>query len=352
MKNYNVIGIMSGTSLDGIDIALCSFHLLKNKWEYKIVKAETYQYTNIWKKRLTELPKSNALKFVETNIEYGKLLGETINKFLNTYNLKADFISSHGHTIFHQPDKHITSQIGDGATIAAITGIDVICNFRTMDVALSGQGAPLVPIGDELLFSDYDICINLGGFSNISFKKNNIRIAFDICPCNIILNYLSNKLNKPFDDKGKIACSGKCNTKLLNQLNNIDYYKKSYPKSLSREWLENNFIPLIDDYNIDICDKLNTVTEHIATQISKYTNIKDNLKILITGGGAKNDYLIKKLKAKTKNTIIIPDNIVIDYKESLIFAFLGVLRKEEQINCLKSVTGAIKDNTGGCIYKA
>lgn len=342
---------MSGTSLDGIDVALCLFENNNDKWNYEILKANTYKYNENWKKRLIKLPEASALKFVETNIEYGKLIGETVNKFLKTHNLKADFISSHGHTIFHQPDKNITSQIGDGAAIAAQTGIDVVCDFRTTDVALSGQGAPLVPIGDELLFSDFDQCINLGGFSNISFNKNNKRIAFDISPCNIILNHLSKKINLHFDDKGKIACSGKTNYDLLNKLNNIDYYKKSYPKSLSREWLENNFIPFIDDYDIDICDKLNTLTEHIATEISVFTNTKNKQKILITGGGAKNDYLIKKIRDKTKNKIIIPNDNIIDYKESLIFALLGVLRKEGKINCLKSVTGAKKDNIGGCIYK-
>ncbi len=350
MKEFNVIGVMSGTSLDGVDIAYCKFIQTEIKWNYRIEKAVTYEYSEDWISKLSNLEKESAFNYVKTHIEYGHYLGNLIKAFIDENSLKVDFIASHGHTIFHQTDKMITSQIGDGAAIAAETNSKVVCDFRTLDVALGGQGAPLVPIGDMVLFKEFDFCLNLGGFSNISYENSNERKAYDICPVNIILNYLANKINKAYDYEGKCAEKGIINEPLLVELNELDFFKQISPKSLGKEWLYHDFIPIIEKYDITIEDKLRTVIEHIAIQINIATNFIKNKKILITGGGAYNDFLIRRISSLTSHQIIIPDSKTVEFKEALVFAFLGVLRVLEEKNCLKSVTGAKSDSVGGAIY--
>ena len=349
MQTYLVLGIMSGTSLDGLDIALCEFSF-NNKWSFKIIKAETLQYSDLWKEHLSDANKLSGIDLLKLHKEFGQFIGTYVNTFLNDTNQKIDFIASHGHTVFHQPDKQITLQIGDGAEIAARTNITTISDFRSLDVALSGQGAPLVPIGDELLFSEYDYCLNIGGFANISFKENNKRLAYDVCPANIILNLLAQKLNNPYDKDGKLGQSGNISPELLKKLNNINYYQLPYPKSLGKEWLDNVFTPILNATNIPILDKITTIYEHIAEQISKSFHKNSPTSVLITGGGAYNQYLIERIKQKTNTQILIPKPQIIEFKEALIFAFLGVLRFNKQINCLSSVTGAKKDSSGGTIY--
>jgi len=350
---FNCIGTMSGTSLDGLDLALCSFKLVDNKWNFKIRYTHTYKYNTIWKNQLSEADKLSGLELMFLHNKFGDYTAEKVNEFLSEKNEKIDFIASHGHTIFHQPEKGFTLQIGNGANISAKTGITTICDFRATDVAMGGQGAPLVPIGDKLLFTEFGSCLNLGGFANISYNNNNdVRIAYDICPVNILINYLVEPLGLEFDKNGAKAKEGIANQELLNKLNNLPFYSEPGPKSLGKEWLLNEVIPLLQQYNIPTVDKIRTVYEHIAEIISSILNTSTQGKVLITGGGAHNGYLIDLLKAKTKNTIEIPDKELIDYKEALIFAFLGVLRYTVSINCLQSVTGARKDNIGGAIYLA
>jgi len=350
MKQYNAIGIMSGTSLDGVDIAFCVFQKKLNKWNFEIVKAQTFDYDNTWKEKLSSLHLSNAYGFVKTHSEYGDYLGKLVNIFLENNNLKPDFIASHGHTIFHQPEEKITFQIGDGSNIAAKTNLTVVSDFRSLDVKLGGQGAPLVPIGDKLLFSQYDYCLNLGGFANISFdNEGNERIAFDICPVNIVLNKIAADFDLAFDDKGKISKSGNLNPQLLLKLDDLNYYKQKNPKSLSKEWVIAHFEPILQKFKIPPSDKLRTLCEHFAKQISKSISHKKSKSLLISGGGAHNDFLISRIKAHSNHKIHIPEKTIIDFKEAMIFAFLGVLKIRGEINCLKSVTGAIKDSSGGVI---
>ncbi len=339
---------MSGTSMDGLDIAFCSL-IKKDKWEFKIIKAETVEYSIEWLNKLKTIHSKSGAELIELHNAYGKELGLRVNRFIEKNKIQADFIASHGHTIYHQPGKEFTFQLGAGSAIAATTGITTISDFRTLDVNLGGQGAPLVPIGDKLLFSMYDYCLNLGGFANISYDNQSKRIAFDICPVNIILNRLAAELNEKFDNKGKLASSGLVCNALLDELNKLDFYKTTGPKSLGIEWLEKNFIPILAQYEIPVNDKLRTITEHIAAQLNEAIPGLDK-KILITGGGAYNDFLIDRFKAYSKNKIIIPDADVINFKEALVFAFLGVLRLRNEINCLSSVTGASRDSCSGCIY--
>jgi len=352
MKLYNVIGIMSGTSLDGLDICYCSFSLSNtDKWNFKINSSSTIELNTHLKTKLSQAISFSGLDLALLNNELGDYIGLSINNFINEQQINRNdinFISSHGHTIFHQPEKKLTLQIGNGANISSITKLPVVCDFRTNDLSLNGHGAPLVPIGDHLLFTEYDYCLNFGGIANISFQ-NNDRVAFDICPTNMVLNHLAKQLGKEYDSNGNIAKSGNLNIELLDQLNNLEFYKKAPPKSLGYEWVEQNIFSLLNDYDISIEDKLGTFTEHIAQQIAKH--IKPNSKVLVSGGGVYNTFLIERLKQISNCVIIIPSNEIIDFKEALIFAFLGVLRVRLESNCLKSVTGASQDNIGGCIYQ-
>lgn len=347
---------MSGTSLDGVDIAHCFFKHDNKKWKFEILHAETISYSDEWRNRLNDLHYSDALTFIKTHAELGKYYGLLINNFIEKHTIKPGLICSHGHTIFHQPGNGFTSQIGEGAQIAAATGIDTVCDFRSKDVALGGQGAPLVPIGDRLLFGEYDFCLNLGGFANISFEKNNQRIAFDICPVNMALNSLAAEAGLIYDDKGALAAAGIINNKILEKLNQLEFYSQPPPKSLGKEWFEKYFELVIQATSVTIKEHLRTVTEHIAQQIAAVISLQISpadssvQKVLVTGGGAHNTFLVNCISSKTKAKLIVPEKKLVDFKEALIFAFLGVMRINNEINILQSVTGSAKDHIGGAVY--
>lgn len=348
-QNYNVVSVMSGTSLDGIDLLFTKFSF-SDKFKFEIIKYETVAYSKLLKQKLKALVHFSIDELKEIDIEYSEYLAHKILKFIQSNNIESiDFVASHGHTALHKPEERYTYQIGNRQIVSDILNQKVICDFRVQDVELGGQGAPLVPIGDKLLFSDYDYCINLGGFANISFENNNTRIAFDICPVNIILNFYTNKLNLDYDDKGEIAKSGNINQSLLDSLNNLEFYELQPPKSLGLEWVLEHVFPLIEKTNIKIKDILRTVVEHAAIQISKYINSKDKT-VLITGGGAYNLFLIERIKTLSEAKIMIPDNTIIEYKEALIFGLLGVLKSRNEVNCLASVTGAKYDHSSGKIF--
>ena len=350
-KTYKVIGVMSGTSLDGIDLAAVEFTILDQKWSFKILEKETISYTENWVNQLKEAVTFSEEKLTQLNENYTILLGGIIKDFINKYRLEdIDAVCSHGHTILHQPQNGFTLQIGNLPTIAKIVGTRVVCDFRVQDVQLGGQGAPLVPIGDRILFSEYDYCLNLGGFSNISFEENNNRIAFDISPVNTVLNFYANKLGLDYDDKGEISRFGKLNSDLLNELNELEYYSKPFPKSLGFEFVKEIVLPLIENYPIAIEDKMHTFTEHIALQTAKVLPSK-NGKLLVTGGGAYNTFLMERMQFHLPSLkIIIPDAEILEFKEALIFALLGVLKLRDEINVLGSVTGAKKNHSSGLIF--
>ncbi len=346
----NVLGIMSGTSLDGLDLALCEFIRKGKRIDYNIVAAETLPYTAEWQKTLANAHTLSGWELTWLDREYAKFTAEAVNSFIARHNLKVDLISSHGHTIFHRPDKGVTLQIGNGNVISALTGISVVSDFRTGDVALGGQGAPLVPIGDEMLFGDYDFCLNLGGFANISYNQDGKRIAYDICPVNIVINHLMQLIDQPLDRNGELGRTGQVLPFVLNKLNSLEYYQKQYPKSLGREWLASEFLPIINKVDAKIEDKLRTVYEHIAMQIALTVEGSPMGKgIFLSGGGAYNDFLHELISAKARHAIIIPEHLIIEFKEALIFALLGYLKINGEINCLSSVTGASLDSSSGAI---
>jgi anhydro-N-acetylmuramic acid kinase len=335
---------MSGTSLDGIDLAFITFTFEKDKWFYKLGACETITYSDYWHGELKNLVNKKNDYIKKIDIKYGKFLAENLNNFILKYDLSIDLICSHGHTIFHQPQKKFTLQIGDGKTISDICRKPVVYNFRDLDVQLGGQGAPLVPVGDHLLFSEYHFCVNLGGFSNISYLKNEKRVAFDISPLNVILNKYANLLGFNYDDQGKIARSGSLIKNLFNDLNKLEYYDNEAPKSLGTEWVNEKFIPVVEKYKEKNNNILRTCLEHFAFQIGK--QLKEG-NCLFTGGGVLNHFLMERIKFYSNAEIIIPERKLIDYKEALIFGFLGILKLKNQINCYKSVTGASQDSISG-----
>jgi len=352
-ESYNVVGVMSGTSLDGIDLAHVQLTNKEGVWGYQIKQAQTIAYTDAWVNRLKSAIDFNTDDMWNLNEEYTALLGEVIKNFIaKNYITNLDAVCSHGHTILHCPQGGVTLQIGNLPQIANLCEQIVVCDFRVEDVALGGQGAPLVPVGDKLLFADIDYCLNLGGFSNISFEESSNRIAFDICPVNTVLNYYANQLGLDYDDGGKIAANASLIAPLLEQLNKLDFYAGPYPKSLGFEFVKQTVLPLMETYKETAQNKLHTFVIHIATQIANVIKLKgEKSSLLITGGGAYNTFLIDTLRALLPSiSIVVPDDKTIQFKEALIFALLGVLKLRGEVNVLGSVTGAPVNHSAGFIY--
>jgi len=350
-EKFKVLGVMSGTSLDGIDCAVVEFTKYNGVWSFDFISGKTTAYSKDWQNKLQYAIHLSDTDLHLLNIEYTYFLGEFLADFIVDNNLTdLDFISSHGHTVLHQPENGITLQMGNLPTVTDMLSLPFVCDFRVQDVNLGGQGAPLVPIGDRLLFADYDYCLNLGGFSNISFEENNVRIAFDICPVNTLLNHFAKKLGKDFDESGNFAATGTVNQDLLNELNNLSFYNQQGPKSLGIEQVNAVYLPMIEKYQLTAQDHLATVTDHIAYQIASILT-KENSKLLVTGGGAFNEHLINRLKFfAPKTTVVLGSKELIEFKEALIFAFLGVLRVTNTDNVLCSVTGASKNHCSGNIF--
>lgn len=340
---------MSGTSLDGLDIAYCEFEEQNGRWSYRIIESETVPYTDDFRKRVIAMENASAVEFSSFDVELGHYFGRLTREFIDKHSLTPDFVCSHGQTIFHQPDKGYTTQIGNLAALCSEVRMKTIGDFRTLDVMLGGQGAPLVPIGDLLLFADYDNCLNIGGFSNISRKKDGKITAFDICPVNIVLNHLCGKIGLPFDKDGDIAANSAVDNKLVEKLNALPYYEsKNTGKSLGKEWVLSNVFPLLESSGLSIESQIASYTLHAAEQISK--NILSG-RTLVSGGGAYNTHLVSLIRRNTRFEIEIADKTTTDYKEAMIFAFLGVLREREQVNCLASVTGAKQNTCGGSVVQ-
>jgi len=366
IRTFKAIGLMSGSSLDGLDIAFCELAFAHSESpslsEWRLLHAETLLFSEHWKAILTTLPTGSALQLAEAHANFGAHIGDLVNQFLEKHQVVPDFIASHGHTIFHYPDQHFTTQIGDGAAIAARTRCTVIDNFRAQDVALGGQGAPLAPLADRLLFSDYDFCLNLGGIANITFRADGGRyVAYDIGGANQVLNALVQTIDLPYDDKGRLAASGKLNAKLKALADAPAFFSLPYPKSLDNGWVREALIPLFLNFDCPLEDKLHTLCVHLAEQIA--VHIRRTLQtegvqrpayqLLATGGGAMNDFLmacIRQTCALEKVEIAVPEAAIIGFKEAILMALMGALRMMEQPNCLSSVTGAARNAVGGSVH--
>jgi anhydro-N-acetylmuramic acid kinase len=357
-NKYSIIGLMSGSSLDGLDIALCEFEYIdKGQIDWKIITAKTYEYSPKWQLRLEKLPEQSALIYAKTHSYFGHYMGELVNQFIEETGADPDCIASHGHTIFHYPNQMMTAQIGDGAALATKTGFPVISDFRTHDIALKGEGTPLAPTVDRYLFSEYEFLLNLGGIANVTQQTTEKRIAFDITPCNQILNALAHLLGQEYDDDGKTAASGDMIPALEKLLNTFPFYKNPYPKSLDNQFIINKFLPKVLKFEGSIADKLHTCCkvfgQQIAISMNQLKKDKQESKLLVTGGGAYNSFLIQCIQEQLNKSInlILPDSIIIEYKEALLMALLGLLRIKNQTNCFSEITGAMQDSIGGAIYQ-
>ncbi len=351
---------MSGSSLDGLDIAYVQLEEVRGKWSFEILHTDCISYTAEWTTNLRNAADMSVPAFLKLHTAYGKLIGNAVNAFINRHDLghKVHFIASHGHTVFHEPAQQTTFQIGDGASIAALTGLPVISDLRMMDVALGGQGAPIVPIGDRLLFGNYDYLLNLGGIANITVQAgDNNSIAFDVCPANQILNALALREGKPMDENGAMAAKGSLLFDVKDQLANNAYYHTTAPKSLSNEAAQNIAEAVLHDSTNTTQDLLHTFCNHIADQVAAAVHqcpvSSESKTMLITGGGALNTHLIAEIKKRLEPaqvTIDVPSIPVVQYKEALVMALIGALRWREEINVLGSVTGASRDSAGGALW--
>ncbi len=355
MKIYKVLGLMSGTSLDGLDLAYCHIWKTTTGWDFSLKNTHSIDYSEALKEQLKNAIFLPAEELLQLHNTYGTWLGKQCREFIELHSLEVDFIASHGHTTHHQPQLGLTFQIGSGQHLANESGRKTICDFRTHDVALGGQGAPLVPIGDRLFFGEYDFCLNLGGISNISFEHNGNRLAYDIGLANMILNHITQKINLNYDKDGAMAKKGSINQSMLGQLNQLEYYQLPFPKSIGYEWFVEKVAPIVDATQDSIENLLHTSIHHICEQIAKQLNlqkIKTENTLLVTGGGALNGFLMDTLQEKVgdKTKVIKPSKTLVEFKEALVFALMGVLREENAINCLRSVTGAKRDSSGGVIF--
>lgn len=364
---YRVIGIMSGSSLDGLDLVFAEITENSGAWGFEIVAAACYPYEAEWKNRLQQATSLNALDYQLLHADYGHYLGNAVNRFIEEKALhyQVAFIASHGHTTFHLPGKKMTAQLGDGAALAAETGLPVITDLRALDVAFGGQGAPIVPIGEKLLLKGHDLFLNLGGIANISFNNSDKYIAFDVCPANRVLNALAQEAGTEYDEGGKLAATGQIEHGLLKKLNDLDYYLQPYPKSLANSFGTDVVYPLIKSFSLSTADALRTYVAHIVEQIKKSIvesdwSIENNYKLqttayklLATGGGALNTFLVDELRAVLSVfsiDILVPDERLVNYKEALIMALIGVLRWRQEYTVLPSVTGAVRASIGGALW--
>lgn len=349
---------MSGSSLDGVDIIFTELNEKAGKWEFEILNSDCISYTKNWEEKLKNAVSLPAYDYQRLHSEYGHYLGELINSFIAKNNLhhQVHLIASHGHTTFHDPENKMTHQLGDGAAIAAITRLAVVCDLRALDVALGGQGAPIVPMGEKLLFHNHKFFLNIGGIANVSIHNENDSIAFDVCPANRVLNMLAAEEGLSYDKGGHLASKGNVHDLLYERLNQEDFYKLGGPKSLPNSFGTEIIFPMIDSFQISTADKLATFVEHIAFQVKEslkpYTK-NEGQPLLITGGGAYNTFLTERILShltKINFTINLPTAEIIENKEALIMALLGILRLREEYTVDSSVTGADSSSIGGALW--
>ncbi|MEM9325340.1 MAG: anhydro-N-acetylmuramic acid kinase [Bacteroidota bacterium] len=357
MKKYQVLGVMSGTSVDGVDLAFVRFsEKEEGQWTYEVQAAATLDYDEEWESKLQGAVQLSAVDLLVLNNSYGGWLGNQVKAFLEAQELeKPDFIASHGHTVYHQIDKGMTYQLGSGYHLSQAAGCRVVADFRSLDVALGGEGAPLVPIADEYLFGQFDFCLNLGGIANVSYKQGDLRRAFDIGLSNMLLNHLTQASGMKYDAGGALARSGSLSKGYFEQLNALPYFQLPSPKSTGFEWFADEILPIAEQFNhLSLADALHTVVHHVAFQVAESINgIGQNGRIMVTGGGAKNDFMIDLIReyAAAGLEVVVPDQQIVAFKEAIAFGLMGVLRMEGKVNCFASVTGASSNTSGGIIFE-
>ncbi|RYY31524.1 MAG: anhydro-N-acetylmuramic acid kinase [Chitinophagaceae bacterium] len=358
---YRAIGIVSGSSLNGLDLAFAEVQETSGRWTAEILAAERFPYTAAWKDKLRAAASLNVKAHLQLHIEYGRYIAETVRKFIDTNNLhfKVQLIACHGHTSVYDPAHHICSVLGDGATIAALTGINVVTDVRCIDLSLGGKGAPIYPIAEKLLFPDNHISLHLGANAVLSGHHNNFYQSLEVCPANKLLDMIAQRDDKPFDPAGAMAAEGKLDSRLLTIINELEYYRLPYPKTLSLDFASDVIYPLVDDLSLTVQDALRTVVEHIAVQVAsafRYLNQQHQFpsgRLMLTGGGANNEFLVSRIAgnlAADGVEIIVPDKSTVNFKESLAMALIGILRWREENNVFSYITGASRDSIGGAVW--
>ena len=351
-KSYLVIGVMSGSSLDGLDLAACRFEPKENTWDFSIKATDFLPYEEKHRRDLSQLGNASGIELIKAHADYGTWTGEQVKLFIEKHRLNPDLIASHGHTIFHEPSQGFSFQLGSAAHIAAACGLPCASDFRNTDMAHGGQGAPLAPVSDFDLFPEYDVCVNLGGIANISYTdEDGQRLGYDITVCNLILNHLSIAFGEAYDKDGLFGKGGNLDSSLLLDLESIDYYKHRGAKSIDKVWFYNHILPHFSKASSSIEDQMHTAYIHIAKMIATHIEkAGQTSKVLLSGGGAKNKYLVQLIQENTSTKICIPSDEIIDFKESLLMAYVGLLRLLEKTNSVSSVTGASEASSGGGIY--
>lgn len=355
-----ILGLISGSSLDGLDMAICQFdEQATSQLEWEVIHTQTAGFPEGLLSRLVRSTELSTRELMELEVEFSKFCASESLDFLTKAKCSVDYIASHGHTVFHYPEDGYTVQIGKGSIIAELTGIPSISDFRSNDIALRGQGAPLAPIVERYLYPGYNVYFNLGGIANFSIhEKSNIR-SIDSCPCNQVLNFLISANGLPYDDRGRVARSGKVNDQLLKEWSSLEYFKLSGPKSMDNSWVHQIFIPVMNKYHLSMKDALATMVEFTALQLSK--DISKLLQLdsitqmsgFVTGGGAYNDYLLERMTyhfQKLGLSLEVPDAQTIEFKEAILMSLMGYLRILERPNTIPTVTGAAKMSIGGAVY--
>ncbi|MDA0931663.1 MAG: anhydro-N-acetylmuramic acid kinase [Bacteroidetes bacterium] len=346
-----MLGLMSGTSLDGLDLCLAEFLFSDQVWKFQIFDFQTIPYTETWKQKLATAHSLEAEDLSHLDRLYGRWLGEQSVAFLS--DKPVDLIASHGHTIFHQPARGFTLQIGHGGVLHTTTGIPVVNDFRSEDVADGGQGAPLVPVGDALLFGAYAACLNLGGFSNISWEtQHGQRLAGDLVPINLVFSEILKPLNIDFDSEGQLSLTGNVDSSVLKELNALPMMQRAFPRSFGREDLEAEVFPVLLRHSLSIPDTLATSREWMAGNISRHLNLNGIKSCLLSGGGSYNTALVQSIQEKTTCTLAIPSAQLVEAKEALIFGFLGLLRALGEVNVWHEVTGSRCSGSRGSLWGA
>ncbi len=356
---YKVIGLMSGSSLDGLDIVFAEVSEEAGAWGFEIVAASCYAYDSGWKARLQTATQLSAFDYQLLHVQYGAYLGAAVNRFVEEHALhyQVAFIASHGHTTFHAPAQKLTAQLGDGAALAAATGLPVVSDLRALDVAFGGQGAPIVPVGEKLFWNEYDLFLNIGGIANVSVNNPDDYIAFDVCSANRVLDALAQNAGHDYDSGGALAATGRPHDGLLKKLNALHYYTQPAPKSLANAFGADVVLPLLQSIPLSTQDALHTYVLHMAEQIknavARYRTGHGVLKMLVTGGGAFNAFLVQQIQQHLQPLsveVVVPDAQLVAYKEALIMALLGVLRWRQAYTTLPSVTGAARGSIGGALW--
>jgi len=345
-----IAGVMSGSSLDGLDIAIV--HFSPNS-DWQLLWSYDIPYTPEWVSRLKNYHLLSSTEYVSLKFDFSRYIGELVGDALGDYSGNVDYVSFHGHTLLHLPEKGITEQIGNGGVLAAILNIPTITDFRTQDVTKGGVGTPLAPLVELNLFKGHDYYLNLGGIANITKLIDAAKLmAYDVCPCNQVLNYFSNQMGKDYDEGGEIARSGTINKNLIDYLNSIPYFDQNPPKSLDNNWIMNEVIPNFPAGKIE--DTLHTFCNWVAECIANEVEESKASSLMVSGGGAHNTYFMECLTSRlsSKNCELhLPSKEIIDFKEAILMSLMAYKYINGESNVLCSVTGASSDSIGGALYK-